>query len=124
MSKILLVEDDPGIRTMYQKLFTKQGFQVTTAVNGQEAVKAVAKELPDIILCDIEMPVMNGVETVKKIKSDQKTKDIPMVMLTNRQDDEFIKQAIEFGAESYIVKTQQDPHDTVTMVHGILNAKK
>lgn len=120
MKKILLIEDDPAIRQMYTTLFQKSGFDVVSAENGKVGLEQIRQDLPDVILCDMDMPVMNGLETIKALKSDVKTRAIKIVVLTNRVDDDTTKQAIELGAESYFIKSDQDPHDIITIVQGLL----
>ncbi len=103
--KVFLVEDDPMIIRMYERKLNIEGFDLTLAFNGIEAMKALKKKKPDIILLDVMMPKMNGFETLKAIKDDPKFKDIPVVILTNLGDKEDdVKKMKEFGAEDYWVK--------------------
>ena len=104
---ILLVDDDPLIIRMYQNKLSKEGYTVKTAFNGEEALIQVMKEKPDLILLDIMMPKMNGVETLKALKGEPKTEMIPVIILTNLGDNpEDIKNAKEFGALDYLVKSE------------------
>lgn len=90
---------------MYERKLNIEGFDLTLAFNGIEAMKALKKKKPDIILLDVMMPKMNGFETLKAIKDDPKFKDIPVVILTNLGDKEDdVKKMKEFGAEDYWVK--------------------
>lgn len=104
---VLLVDDDPLIIRMYQNRFELEGYKVNTAFNGDEAVASVIKEKPDVILLDLMMPKMNGVETLKIFKKDSKTSSIPIIILTNLGDkDGDIEAAKKMGALDYIVKSQ------------------
>jgi CheY-like chemotaxis protein len=123
MGVILLAEDDFSIAKMYTSKFSLEGFKVLHATTGTEAV-AMSKQSPDIILLDIEMPEMNGVEALKLIKADAKTKNIPIIMLTNLNIDKHMEETIETGAEAYIIKSQEEPDDVVLMIRGILNLHK
>lgn len=105
-STVLLVDDDPLIIRMYQKKLTNDGYKVLTALNGEEAlIRSKAK--PDVILLDVMMPKMNGVETLKALKGDEKTQDIPVIILTNLGDkSEDIENAKKLGALDYLVKSE------------------
>jgi CheY-like chemotaxis protein len=123
MSTILLVEDDFSIRQMYTTLFEQRGFTVITADTGTAGLEE-AKKQPDIILLDVELPELTGIGVLKQLKTDKGLKHIPVVMLTNLSDDTVMREAIEYGAESYFLKSEGEPQDIVTMVHGILNEHK
>lgn len=102
---ILLVDDDPLVIRMYQNKLTKDGYEVKTASNGEEGLISIMKEKPDLILLDVMMPKMNGVETLKRLKADSKTKNIPVIVLTNLGDNpEDVDAAKELGALDYLVK--------------------
>lgn len=104
-NKVLLIEDDPMVVKMYQRKLTMDGFSLTAAFNGEEGLAALKQARPDIILMDIMMPKMNGIEALKIIKSDANYKDIPVVILTNlgdRQED--VQKCKDIGAEDYWVK--------------------
>lgn len=102
---ILLVDDDPLVIRMYQNKLTKDGYAVKIASNGEEALIQVMKEKPDLILLDIMMPKMNGVETLKALKREEKTKGIPVIILTNLDDNpEDVETAKNLGALDYVVK--------------------
>ena len=84
MSKVLLiVEDDPLMSRMYQKIFTFEKYDVDTAVDGQEGLEKARSVKPTVILLDVMMPKMNGMEVLDKLKIDPETKNIPVIMLTN-----------------------------------------
>ena len=121
-NKILLIEDDPMIVRMYQRKFEKEGFQVTLAFNGEEGIEALKKEKPDIILLDIMMPKMNGIETLKAVKADPNLKDIPIVMLTNLGDrPEDVERCKELGAIDYWVKANISLKDVVEKIKKIIS---
>ena len=102
---ILLVDDDPLVIRMYQNKLTKDGYIVNTASNGEEALIQIMKEKPDLILLDVMMPKMNGVETLKRLKAEEKTEMIPVIILTNLGDNpEDIETAKKLRALDYLVK--------------------
>ena len=122
MAKILIVEDDPLMLRMYQKIFTLEQYEVEVATNGEEALEKVHAGKPTIILLDIMMPKMNGLQVLDKLKSDPDTKSIPIVMLTNLASEKDAENALLKGAVKYIVKSQHEPKTIVDMVKEILSA--
>lgn len=124
-NKILLVEDDPMVVRMYQRKLEKEGFKVNLAFNGEEGLEALKKEKPDLILLDIMMPKMNGIEMLKKVKADSGTRDIPVVILTNLGDrPEDVEKCKELGAEDYWVKANVSLKEVVERIKEILEGKK
>ena len=103
MNLILIVEDNIDVRSYLKNELTSK-FRVIEATNGSEGLKATLNQLPDIILSDIVMPEMSGLELCKFIKADERTSHIPIVLLTARQSDSFKKEGYEFGADAYITK--------------------
>lgn len=105
--RILLVDDDPLIVRMYERKLAKEGFSVTLAANGEEGLKALEKEMPNLILLDVLMPKMNGWEMLKKLKENPKTRDIPVITLTSLGDrPEDIQKFKELGVKEYLIKSQ------------------
>lgn len=104
---VLLVDDDPLIIRVYQKKLTADGYKVNTAADGEEALSRIREEKPDIILLDVMMPKMNGVETLKELKNWESTKEIPVIILTNLGDNPSdVENAKKIGALDYLVKSQ------------------
>ena len=102
---ILLVDDDPLVVRMYQNRLAKDGYIVNTASNGEEALIQVMRKKPDLILLDVMMPKMNGVETLKRLKAEEKTETIPVIILTNLGDNpEDIENAKKLSALDYLIK--------------------
>ncbi len=116
MVKILLIEDDSLVSKMYSQIFKLEGFEVLSANNGIDGVHIAKTELPDIILCDIMMPKMNGLEVLDALKSDDPVKNIPIMMLTNLSGRQDSQRAVEKGALAYIVKSEFKPKQIVEMV--------
>lgn len=101
---VLIVEDDDELREILHAEFELEGLTVLTATDGSEAVTTVRRLKPDLILMDIMMPVMSGIEATEIIKSDEETKHIPIVMLTAAGNKEDIVKGLEVGAIDYITK--------------------
>lgn len=105
--RVLLVDDDPLLNRMYQTKLSKDGYQVDIARNGEEAIAHAKKNKPDIILLDLMMPKMSGVETLKLLKKDSQLKKVPVLILTNLEDRSGDKKkAKQLGAVDYIVKSE------------------
>lgn len=121
MTKILLVEDDPLIYRMYQKLFTLEGYETEIAENGQEGLDKIASFQPDIILLDIMMPTMNGVEMLTHLKADPATANIPTVVLTNVSDIRVANEVFAKGANLSIVKSEADPDQIIDWIKSVLD---
>ncbi len=120
--KILIVEDDVFIRDIYQVKFSQEGFAVTTAENGIEALKKLNEQIPDIILLDIIMPLMDGIAVLKDVKANELWKKIPIIMLTNISEKEKIEGASELGVNDYLIKSHFTPSEVVSKVYTLLNA--
>ena len=103
--KILLVDDSLTARMAARMLFAHhQSYELTSACDGKEGVERAIAELPDLILMDIEMPRMNGIEACKLLKENTATKDIPVVLLTMRSEDSFVRQAYASGCSDFLTK--------------------
>ncbi len=119
MTKILLVDDEEFIRDMYSdSLQREDGFVVDTASDGNEALLKIAQTPPDLVILDISMPELNGVQVLEVVKSDPKFKRIPIVMLTATTDYAEINDCLAKGASSYITKGEQHKEimDKIRMV--------
>jgi CheY-like chemotaxis protein len=105
MTKILLVDDEQSVRTMFSESLQKvDGFVVDTAEDGNQALLKIAQSKPDIVILDIAMPELNGIQVLEVVKSDPKFKNIPIVMLTGTTDYAEINECLGKGASSYITK--------------------
>jgi CheY-like chemotaxis protein len=120
MPKVLIVEDDPLISRMYQKIFTFEQFEVDVAANGEEALDRVVVFKPELVLLDVMMPKMNGLQVLEKLKEDEQTKNIPVVMLTNLAGQQDAETALAKGAVKYIIKSEYEPKQVVDMVKEVL----
>lgn len=101
--KILVIDDSDQIRWFLKHVFVKE-YEIFEARNGDEGVKVAREVLPDLVLCDVMMPVKDGFETCKELKSDSRTSQIPVVMLTAKVESEDVITGIEAGADDYITK--------------------
>lgn len=120
MAKVLIIEDDPLMSRMYQKIFTFEGFEVEVAGDGLEGLEKVRIVKPTLVLLDVMMPKMNGLDVLKKLKADPETKATPVVMLTNLAGQQDAETALTLGAVKYIVKSEYEPKQVANMVKEIL----
>ena len=120
MARILIIEDDPLMSRMYQKIFTFEGYEVDLADNGADGLEKVRSQKPNLILLDIMMPKMNGLEVLSKLKSDPETKALPVVILTNLAGEKDAETAMSKGAVKYIVKSEYEPKQVANMVKEVL----
>lgn len=119
---ILLVDDDPLIIRMYQNKFAKEGYKIVLAFNGEEALLRARQDKPDLILLDLMMPKMNGVETLRRLKKDSETKAIPVIVLTNLEDKkDDVEAAKKIGALDFLVKAKIDLKTLSAKAKEILN---
>jgi len=103
-AKLLIVDDAETIRSFESMILENSGYQIAYAKNGAEALLALRDETPDLVLLDIEMPIMDGIECCRQIKQDKRFKDVKVVMVTTRSEYSKISEAFAAGADDYIVK--------------------
>jgi len=104
MTKVLVVEDNEMNRDMLSRRLTRRGFQVIFAVDGQQGVDLARSERPDIILMDMSLPVMDGWEATRRVKSDDATRGVPVIGLTAHAMAGDREKAIEAGCDDYDTK--------------------
>lgn len=103
-SKVLVVEDNPANRTLLKKVLSHHGYEVLEATNGLEGINMAIDRKPDIILMDLQMPVMEGTEAIKLLKEDVRTKAIPIIAITSFAMKGDKERALDTGADGYISK--------------------
>ncbi|PKL31987.1 response regulator [Candidatus Saccharibacteria bacterium HGW-Saccharibacteria-1] len=121
MTKIAIIEDDQVISQMYRMKFEADGFDVQLANNGKYGVELVEAFTPDIILLDLQMPEMNGVEALEIIRQNEWGKNTPVIILTNLGEEEAPKKLRSLGIHSYIVKANLTPRQVAQRVKEALN---
>lgn len=123
MIKIAIIEDDQVINQMYRMKFEAAGFDVATASDGEAGVAIVKKFHPDLILLDLQMPNMNGVEALSLIRALPSHKQTPVIVLTNLGEEEAPDGLRKLGVHSYIVKADFTPRQVVERVKHALNIR-
>jgi len=122
MSKILVAEDERDILELISFSLRYGGFEVIEALNGVEALEKTFSEQPDLVLLDVRMPKMSGFEVCRKLKNDERTKDIPVVFISAKGQEAEIKQGLALGAEEYIVKPFA-PDELIRRMKAVLKRK-
>ena len=121
--KILVVDDEVYILHILDFSLGAEGFDVITANNGEVAIAKAKQERPNLIVLDIMMPVLDGYETLKRLKADQETKDIPVILLTAKGRDVDKRLGFEVGATDYIVKPFS-PSRLIERIEEIIGCRK
>lgn len=118
--RVLVVDDDPTLREMYLARLIAEKFAVDQASDGQQALARAIEQVPDIILLDMRMPNVTGLEVLEILKTTQKTKDVPVIVLTALGDDSLRQQAMARGATDYMVKAETMPAQIVEKIKEVL----
>ena len=124
MTTVLVVEDSMPTRKMMSKLLSKEGLNVETAIDGVQALEIIPSLVPDLVLLDIVMPKMNGYEVCRKIKSNPKTKNVPVVICSAKSEDFDRYWGIKQGADAYIAKPFEDKELIATIKQFLKQVKK
>lgn len=114
--RILIAEDDPLISKMYKTKLASEGYEVLAATDGEQALNEATKSSPDLILLDIMMPKMSGLDMLSKFRETQAGKDIPVIVLSNLSNQEEIQTANSLGAKEYLVKADHTPSQVVAKI--------
>lgn len=118
---VLIVEDEISLLEPLEEKFKDEGYVVFTGKNGEEGLKVAEKEKPSIILLDITMPVMNGIEMLKKLRENPDTKDLKVMMMTNMSDPSTAGETASLGVFEYLVKADWKLNDIVDRVEKSLS---
>lgn len=121
--KILIAEDDRVLLNLMRDELTAQGFEVLGASNGEEGLNLALKFHPDLILVDIMMPIMNGMEMTARLREDEWGKTVEIIVLTNLNTENAVAEFLEKGAYDYLVKSDWSIDDVVKRVKEKLNIK-
>jgi len=120
--RILLVEDDRLLRRACEVSLRQRGFVVTTAADGEEALRKVRAEVPDLILLDLLMPKMTGTEVLKALRAEEATKEIRVLILSNSSREQDVEEIKTLGVSGYFVKADLSLQELGDMVARLLEA--
>lgn len=119
--KILLVEDEDFIRELYVRQLTKAGFAVKAAPDGQTCINMLKAEPFDLLLLDIMLPGMNGLQVLREFKTNNPNSPMITILLTNLGQEAVIKEGFELGAQAYLIKASYTPDQVVSEVKNALS---
>lgn len=114
--KILFIEDEAALQKTFGDVLTKEGYKMISALDGETGLRLAEREKPDLIILDIILPRLDGFEVLKKLKEDEETRTIPVILLTNLEGIEDVDRALELGATTYLVKTQYTLEEVINKV--------
>jgi len=120
MKKILFVEDESALQKTFGEILKPEGYEMIPALDGEIGLRLAKTKKPDLILLDLILPKVHGFEVLKKLKEDQETKDIPVIVLTNLEGIGDVDKAIELGANTYLVKAAYSLEEVVTKIKKAL----
>ncbi len=118
--RVLLVEDEQFIRDIYKRQLEKAGIPTDDLAGGKEVLPTLRQKQYDLVLLDIMLPDLNGLEILRQMKQDEALKDIPVIFLTNLGQEEVVKEGTVLGAVGYLVKSSYDPNQIVEEVKNVL----
>lgn len=120
MKTILFIEDESALQKTFGDVLKEEGYKMIPALDGEEGLRLAKKEKPDLILLDLILPKTHGFDVLKKLKEEEETKDIPVIVLTNLEGVEEVDRAIELGATTYLVKAQYSLEEVIEKINKAL----
>lgn len=118
--KILIIEDDDFLRSLAVTKLEKEGFTVAMAADGKAGIDQVAKDLPDLVILDLMLPVMDGFAVLEHLKSDGAAKAAKVIVFSNLGEDADIKKCLDMGADDYLIKANFTLDELVEKIKGLL----
>ena len=118
--RVLIVEDDEFLLQMYATKLELEGFKVLEATTGLQGLKIAQKELPDLILLDLNLPELSGFEVLAQLKREDNTKNIKVLILTNYSQKDNIDKCLSLGADDYLIKAHFVPSEVIKKIKDIL----
>jgi len=121
MKKILFIEDESALQKTLGKILKQEGYEVTPALDGEVGLRLVKEIKPDLILLDLILPKIHGIDVLRKLKEDKETKKIPVIVLTNLGEIEDINRAVELGATTYLIKAQYTLEEVIEKIKKVFS---
>ena len=122
--KILIIEDDKFLRELISRKLTNEDYEVSEAVDGEEGLKKIKDEKPDLILLDLILPGIDGFEVLAKMKEDQSLSQIPVVILSNLGQKDEVEKGLNLGAVDFLIKAHFTPGEVIERIKYILKIKQ
>jgi two-component system, OmpR family, phosphate regulon response regulator PhoB len=114
--RVLLVEDDAALAQMYRVKLERDGYAVRVAGDGEEALGLLRGDLPDLIFLDVRLPRMDGLTFLERLRAGERTKNIPVVIVSNYSEQDLVSRGLQLGALEYLIKSQTTPGQ---LSHGV-----
>lgn len=124
MAKILFIEDEPALQKTLGNFLRERGYQMVSALDGESGLRLVKSEHPDLVLLDLILPRLHGLEVLKAMSDDPKLRAIPAIVLTNVESSQSVEQAVELGARAYLVKTSYTLDEVLEKIKSVLSGAK
>jgi len=118
--QILFVEDESALQKTFGEILRQEGYEIIPALDGEVGLRLAKEKKPDLILLDLVLPGIHGFEVLKQLKTDQETKAIPIIVLTNLEGVGDVERAIALGATTYLVKAQYSLEEVVGKIKKAL----
>lgn len=116
MKKILIVEDDKFLRELIARKLIKEDFEVSEAVDGEEGIKKIIEEKPDLILLDLILPGIDGFEVLARMKKESALSSIPVIILSNLGQKDDVEKGLKMGAVDYLIKAHFTPGEIIEKI--------
>ncbi|GAI44906.1 unnamed protein product [marine sediment metagenome] len=120
MKKILIIEDDKFLRELIAQKLIKEDFEVSEAVDGEEGIKKIKEEKPDLILLDLILPGIDGFEVLARMKKESTLASIPVIILSNLGQKDDVEKGLKMGAVDYLIKAHFTPGEIIDKIKAAL----
>jgi len=121
MKKILFIEDESALQEALGEMLSQDGYEIVAALNGEEGLKLAQTKNPNLIVLDLVLPKIHGLEVLKKLKENKKTQNIPVIVLTNLETAEDVEKSIKMGATAYLVKSSYSLEEVTEKIKNFFN---
>ena len=118
--KILVIEDDKFLRELIAQKLVKENFEISEAIDGEEGIKKIREEKPNLILLDLILPGIDGFEVLSQMKEDSTIASIPVIILSNLGQKEDIEKGLKLGAIDYLIKAHFTPGEIIDKIKNVL----
>lgn len=122
MPRVLVVDDDPQVLKLLRVNFELEGFEVMSATNGEEALELVRGDTPDVVVCDVMMPGIDGLEVVRRLRAHPDTVSLPLVVVSAKAQQADVRAGLKLGADEYVTKPF-DPAELIEIVQRLLDER-
>jgi DNA-binding response OmpR family regulator len=120
LKKILFIEDERALQKTFHAILKEKGYELISAYDGESGLRLAKEEKPDLILLDLILPKIHGLDVLEALKKDPATKEIPVIVLTNVEQIDAVQRALELGATTYLVKAQYTIEEVLEKIEKIL----